>query len=263
MILRTKVALLTIAVAALSAVEPLFGQQFRIIPRETLDSLANPAVEAAGTMKFERTKIDAGTIGEDDAPSEYIFRWRNEGDEPLVVLDVRTGCGCAAAKYDRRPVKSGEEGAITVVYHPKGHPGFFSRKISVYTQNGGGPSAVLELTGRVTPSERPVHNYPHEMGPLRLKSNSVRMSRERKSIETIEVFNAGDKELQLSVDTRLLPAGVTAEFVPPRLAPDSRGDIEIGFDPSKAAASMPKQVPIIVEGINAAPSRRTIYLQFE
>ena len=104
--------------AALAAA-PLRAQ-IRIVPRAKLDSLPHPATAAGGAeaMRFERTLIDAGHIGEDDVPPVYTFRWRNTGGKPLVVTRVQTTCGCAAASWDKKPVAPGGEGAVTVTYRP-------------------------------------------------------------------------------------------------------------------------------------------------
>lgn len=118
------------------SLRPPLRAQIRIVPRAKLDSLAHPATAAGGAeaMRFERTLIDAGHIGEDDLPPVYTFRWRNTGGKPLVVTRVQTTCGCAAASWDKKPVAPGGEGAVTVTYRPKGHPGVFDRRIFVYTQ---------------------------------------------------------------------------------------------------------------------------------
>ena len=119
------------ALWAVTAATPLCSQ-IRIVPRAKLDSLAHPATAAgAEAMRFERTQIDAGHIGEDDTPPGYTFKWHNAGTAPLVITRVQTTCGCAAATYGRQPVRAGGEGTVTVTYHPKGHPGSFDRRIFV------------------------------------------------------------------------------------------------------------------------------------
>ena len=56
------------ALWAVTAATPLCSQ-IRIVPRAKLDSLAHPATaDGAEAMRFERTQIDAGHIGEDDTP---------------------------------------------------------------------------------------------------------------------------------------------------------------------------------------------------
>lgn len=257
-----RVTVLTVLLAAMAAT-PLHGQQYKIIPRETLDSLANPVVMDS-QMRFDTTKIDIGTTNEDAAPTECTFYWHNDGTEPIVVTEVRTGCGCAVAAYDRRPVTSGGSGGITITYHPKGHPGRLQRRITVFINGERRPAAVLELTGDVTPSVRPVHNYPCAMGSLLLKRTQVAIDGSRRSIEVIEVLNAGDKPLKLRADRRLLPEYLTVSCLPETIGAGERGDIEISFDPSKVQRDVPRQVPIIMEGMeNLPPSRRTIYVNFE
>lgn len=253
------------AVVMATGVAPLFGQQqYRIVPREALDSLANPVAAADSPMRFEKTRIDIGTISEDDKPSEYTLYWHNDGEVPLVITDIRTGCGCTTVKYDRRPVKKGEQGAITITYRPKGHPGRFQRKILVYTQLSDKASAVLDMSGNVLPSVRPTHDYPNVIGSLRLKQMRVRMRDSERTIESIEVMNAGSKPLKIEADSRLLPEYLTVKSVPERIEAGARGDIEISFDPARVKTTVRREIPIILNGIeDLPPSRRTIYVNFD
>ena len=241
-----------------------FGQSFRIIPREVLDSLAHPVAETDSPVHFEVDRIDLGTIDEEDAPKSVRFCWRNVGNVPVVITRVQTGCGCAVATYDRRPVQPEGEGTITITYHPKGHPGPFERKILVYAQPAeAGIAAVLTLTGQVTPSAKPTHDYPYAMGALRLKQQQVRMRGTVRSVERIEVLNAGEAPLHVTADRRLLPDCITVRCEPETLEAGAVGDIEIGFDPERLRTALPKRVPIVLEGIALPPSRRTLYLQFD
>lgn len=98
--------------------------QWHTVSRSRLDSLANPPMaEGREAMAFERTTVTAEPIEEDGGAKSYTFSWRNEGRTPLVITRVKSTCGCAVASYDRQPVAAGAEGAVSVTYHPKGHPG--------------------------------------------------------------------------------------------------------------------------------------------
>ena len=238
------------------------AQQYRILPRERLDSVANPVAAAGSPMRFGQSRIDVGTIGEDDAPSEYEYRWRNCGDEPLVITDVLTSCGCVTAEYDRRPVGIGEQGTIRVRYCPKGHPGALNRKISVYTQFSSLPSAVLELVGYVTPSAVPVHEYRHRFGPLRLKQTQVRMEGSARAVELIEVLNAGERELRIEAEAEGLPAWLSVRCEPAAIEPGAKADIEIAFDPAKLERELPERLPVVLNGVDLPADERTIYVYF-
>jgi hypothetical protein len=42
----------------------------------------------------------------------YIFEFTNPGKTPLVILNVETSCGCAAADWTEKPVKPGKSGQV-------------------------------------------------------------------------------------------------------------------------------------------------------
>ena len=239
---------------------PLAAQPYRIIPRSQLDSLAHPAVAADAPLRFEALRIDIGTVSEDDTPSAHVFRWTNTGGEPLGLLEVSTGCNCLTAAFDRTPVPPGETGTVTLQWHPKGHPGPFQRKALVYAASDSRPVAVLELSGVVTPSLRPTHDYPQVLGPLRLKRTQVRMSGTERCIERIEVMNAGDRPLRLSADERLLPDGIVLECLPETLPAGETGDIEIRFDPARMKRPLPERLPLLLRGL--PPGQNMIYVVF-
>ena len=236
------------ALWAVTAATPLCSQ-IRIVPRAKLDSLAHPATaDGAEAMRFERTQIDAGHIGEDDTPPGYTFKWHNAGTAPLVITRVQTTCGCAAATYGRQPVRAGS----------------FDRRIFVYTQlSDKMPTAILHLTGTVIASERTDGDYPYAMGALRLKQQSVRLAPERLQNERIECLNTGGKAMRPRCDEHLLPPGITFRCEPATLAPGAKGDLVIGFDPAQATRRPPVQLPLILEGPDVPPSGRTLQIRFE
>ncbi len=227
-----------------------------------IDSLSNPTVaKGSGVMRFDAVRIDAGEMNEDSAPSEYVFRWTNEGTSPLVVVSVQTTCGCAAPSFDRTPVQPGGSGSLKITYHPKGHPGGFLRKIFVYTNlSADMPTAVLELSGRVIPSVLPTSDYPVAMGGLLLKRSEVSFGLGERRTERIECLNAGDKVLKISVDPKTLPAGVLVE--PLTIAPGEIADLVLRFDPSKASR-LPKKAPVLLKGIPLPPTQCMITIKFE
>ena len=251
----TAAAILTAAVCG-----GVHAQTYRILPRELMDSVANPVAATDSPMRFVQSRIDAGTISEDDAPSEYIFRWRNCGERPLAITGVKTSCGCVVAEYDKRPVDSGGSGQIRVTYHPKGHPGWFNRKITVYTSFSTRPSAVLELTGSVTPSAVPAHEYRHRIGPLGLKQRQVQMDGSRRCEERIEVLNTGGRELRITADS--LPEYLSFGCEPEAIAPGAKADIVISFDPAKATGEVPEEVTVVLGGVEATAGDGSICVLF-
>ncbi len=237
-----------------------------------IDSLSNP-MTAAGSevMRFENVRIEAGEMNEDSEPSEYVFRWTNEGSSPLSVTWVQTTCGCASPSFERLPVKPGESASLKVTYHPKGHPGGFVRRIFVYTNlSESKPTAVLELAGRVTPSVLPTDDYPVAMGGLLLKRRTVSFDGGSRQTERIECLNAGDKPLKVSADAKALPAGIKVE--PLSIAPGETADLVLRFYPAAAentasggftAPKLPASVPVFLKGIDLPPTKCMITINFK
>ena len=157
----------------------------------------------------------------------------------------------------------GGEGAVTVTYRPKGHPGVFDRRIFVYTQlSDKEPTAILSLRGAVTASVRTDDDYPHAMGALRLKQRTVRFGRTDKvQSERIECLNAGDKPLTPACDEGFAATGLSFACEPATLAPGAKGDLVVRFDPAKAPQPL-RRTPLPVGGPDVPPSQRMLWIEF-
>lgn len=102
-------------------------------------------------LRFDSCTFDMKIVFEDDAPSEYTFRYANRSDEPVVILRAETTCGCAKPRYTKEPVMPGQSGSISVTFYPKGHPGALNRSVFVHTSAPPKP-VRLTLTGHITPT---------------------------------------------------------------------------------------------------------------
>ena len=45
-------------------------------------------------LRFESDIWDFGQIAEDGGKVEYLFKFGNNADKPIVILDIKSGCGC-------------------------------------------------------------------------------------------------------------------------------------------------------------------------
>ena len=120
--------------------------QIKILPKERIDSIANPPLAPnAGNVAFEREMITAEFASGDAAPRTFEYRFVNNGKDPLVITRLVSTCSCAKAEYDKRIVKPGERGVIRLIYSPEGRIGTNVRRVFVYTGENTQPSAVLRL----------------------------------------------------------------------------------------------------------------------
>ena len=63
-------------------------------------------------IAFDSTTHDFGTFEEETGKVTHEFKFVNTGDEPLLITNVRTTCGCTASDYTRKPIVPGDSGSV-------------------------------------------------------------------------------------------------------------------------------------------------------
>lgn len=86
-------------------------------------------------------------LGEFDWKVEQkaTFKLKNTGEQPLVILDVTTSCGCISAEFPKEPLAAGKEAEIAVVYKAD-KPEHFNKTVTVYCNAENAPCTV-KVTG--------------------------------------------------------------------------------------------------------------------
>jgi hypothetical protein len=82
---------------------------------------------------FENYEHNFGDINEKDGKVSHKFSFKNDGDQPLIILSVKPSCGCTTPNWSKNPIKPGDEGFIIAEYNPKGRPGVFRKSLNVVT----------------------------------------------------------------------------------------------------------------------------------
>ena len=98
-------------------------------------------------IEFVKTIHDYGTIKkESDGSCQFVFK--NTGNEPLLLTNVTSSCGCTVPTWPKEPVLPGSSGIIKVVYDTK-KIGTISKTISVMS-NALNNKVELAIKGNVT-----------------------------------------------------------------------------------------------------------------
>jgi hypothetical protein len=63
------------------------------------------------------------------------WKFKNTGDKPLIIADVRPGCGCTLAEKPEQPIAAGAEGEITAKFDTKGRNGEQFKQVFVKANN--------------------------------------------------------------------------------------------------------------------------------
>ena len=84
----------------------------------SLISFSGFAQKKVAKIEFDQTTIDYGTI-EKGANGVRVFKFKNTGDAPLIINNVRSSCGCTIPKKPKDPIMPGKTGEIEVKYDTK------------------------------------------------------------------------------------------------------------------------------------------------
>jgi hypothetical protein len=78
----------------------------------------------------------------------YDFFFKNVGSKDLVIKDIETSCGCTAVKWEKKPLRVGEESHITVEFNSKGRYGKQYKVITVFCNTLSGTKELV-ITAQV------------------------------------------------------------------------------------------------------------------
>ena len=110
-------------------------------------AMAQTSVKASGPeIKFEGSEHDYGTITQ-GANGDCVFKFKNTGNEPLIISDVRKSCGCTTPTWSKEPILPGQSGVINVGYNTN-NIGQFSKTITVLS-NATNATVTLTIKGNV------------------------------------------------------------------------------------------------------------------
>jgi hypothetical protein len=116
---------------------------FLSIPINAQDKIAK--------IEFESQTIDYGTI-EKGSNGVRVFKFKNTGNAPLIVSNVKSSCGCTVPKKPTAPIMPGKSGEIEVKYDTnRVNP---IRKTITVTSNAETPTVALKIKGTVINSRK-------------------------------------------------------------------------------------------------------------
>jgi hypothetical protein len=113
----------------------------------TMSFTPQPAkVPYSVVVAWEKESHDFGEIPQ-GTPVTVSFSFTNKGDEPILIADVATSCGCTASNYSKEPILPGASSTITATYNAVA-AGAFNKSITV-NFNEESAKKVLMIKGTV------------------------------------------------------------------------------------------------------------------
>jgi|SRR5690606_621823 len=93
-------------------------------------------------IEFKTETIDYGTVEKGKDNGVRVFEFKNVGDAPLVITDVKTSCGCTVPSKPKEPIMPGKTGEIEVKYNM--NPGPINKTVTVES------NAVNKTDGKIS-----------------------------------------------------------------------------------------------------------------
>lgn len=83
-------------------------------------------------IEFAEMRHNFGTIKEGEKV-KHAFKFKNAGDQPLLVYNVVAGCGCTTPSWSKDLVMPGQEGEIQVEFNSENRTGHQAKNVLVYS----------------------------------------------------------------------------------------------------------------------------------
>jgi len=100
-------------------------------------------------IEFKSETIDYGKVKKSEDNGIRIFEFTNIGDEPLIINDAKSSCGCTVPEKPKEPIMPGKTGEIQVKYNM--NPGMINKAITVESNaaNKENGRIILRISGEV------------------------------------------------------------------------------------------------------------------
>lgn len=115
----------------------------------TADDVVSP--ETAANIEFEEEVFDFGDIEEGESV-EHLFKFKNTGENPLVISNAKGSCGCTVPEWPRSPIAPGGKGEIKVIFNSKGKNGSQSKTVTIMA-NTLPNETIIRIVGNVANTE--------------------------------------------------------------------------------------------------------------
>jgi Protein of unknown function (DUF1573) len=107
----------------------------------------NTVKEKGAQFQWSETNVQIGKIKQNN-PQNVSFEFKNVGDQPLIITDLKASCSCSATSTDLigKPIAPNQTATVTAVFNASSL-GVFNKNVTVHS-NVGDP-VVLTFTGEV------------------------------------------------------------------------------------------------------------------
>lgn len=185
------------------------------------------------SLLWENNVIHLGAVLEENGQAQAVFNFTNKTDQPLVVEEIITECGCTIAEYSKDTLQDNEAGKVVINFDPQTRGGEFAKMILVKT-NVAPYMDTLRVAGFNVPlpASIPTH-YGKEKAGLGFKLDVVNLGQvftNEPKVKHVDFFNYGDYPIQLNQIQQNIPPHLKVKFMPAIVRGKTRGVLELTYN---------------------------------
>ncbi|MBP9602248.1 MAG: DUF1573 domain-containing protein [Lutibacter sp.] len=94
-------------------------------------------------IEFKEETINYGEVEKGKDDGIRIFEFTNTGDQPLIITNAKSSCGCTVPEWSKEPIAPGGKGQIKVQYNM--NPGPISKTITIESNAVNKPNGMVPL----------------------------------------------------------------------------------------------------------------------
>jgi hypothetical protein len=189
---------------------------------------------AQAKIQFSETKHDFGNVKEVNGPVSHVFTFKNTGNAPLAIKEVKTSCGCTSPEYTKEPVQPGKSGIVKATFDPTGRPNYFDKTLTVVS-NAENNQVVLNIKGNVEAKVLTVEEqYPFAVDKVRFKNSMFELYKVSSTgvrTENMEVINTGTTPAIIVFEN--VPDHITIKADPVSIPAGAKGVVTCTYNATK------------------------------
>ncbi len=151
-----------------------------------------------GSLSFESTLWDFGTISESEGSVMHTFSFRNHGSSTIRLERVSVSCSCVKVYLGETSFDPGESGELSVSFAPDGLSGDQHKTITIFTD---GPKYTLDIRGKIV-NQRVNDGYAVNLGNgLRARTMDISFGviyPGERFLRVLSLWNTSDKAVEVS-----------------------------------------------------------------